>query len=99
MSFYKAGVLGVSPKCAFFLRRSKNALLANSLQQSFLVFCLPKRKAPAGYAGAKFHLIKSQITLQARSFLSPLFGSESQEALLSAGRSVFRLRLAVLPVN
>ena len=99
ISLREAGVLGASPKCAFFLRRSKSALLAKSLQQSFLVFCLPKRKAPAGCAGANFHLMKLQIILQSRSFLSPLFGSESQAALLSAAQSVFRSRSAVLPAG
>ena len=93
ISLREAGVLGASPKCAFFLRRSKSALLAKSLQQIFPAFCLPKRKAPADYAGANFHLMKLQIILQARSFLSPLFGSESQAALLSAAQSVFRLLL------
>ena len=46
-----------------FRRRSKNALLAKSLQHGFPAFCLPKRKAPAGYAGANFHLMKLQIYL------------------------------------
>lgn len=46
-----------------------------------------------------FIFIKLQITLQARSFLSPLFGSESQEALLSAGQSAFRLQEAALPAG
>ena len=82
-----------------FRRRSKNALLAKSLQHGFPAFCLPKRKAPAGYAGANFHLMKLQIILQARSFLSPLFGSESQAALLSVAQSAFRLPSAVLPAD
>ena len=82
-----------------FLRRSKNALLAKSLRQTFPSFCLPKKKAPAGCAGANFHLLKLQITLQARSFLSPLFGSESQAVLLSAAQSAFRLLQAALPAD
>ena len=69
-----------------FRRRSKNALLAKSLPHGFPAFCLPKRKAPAGYAGANFHLMKLQIYLTGSlvSFTFVRVGIASSSLVLSA---------------
>ena len=67
--------------------------LLNHCSMVSLPFAFRKEKLLQATQEQTFILMKLQIILQVRSFLSPLFGSESQAALLSAAQSAFRLLL------
>lgn len=67
--------------------------LLNHCSMVFPPFAFRKEKPLQAAQEQNFILWNYKFTLQARSFLSPLFGSESQAALLSAAQSVFRLLL------